>query len=76
MITFENALEMVDQLPIEQQEMLVDIIQKRHAEVRRREIIQECREALAEYREGNLEALTAEEAISDLRAYLNHSENA
>ncbi len=56
MITFENALEVVSQLPREQQELLADIVKKRLVEVRRREIMEECREALAEYRTGNLKA--------------------
>ncbi|MEG3438867.1 hypothetical protein V0288_17195 [Pannus brasiliensis CCIBt3594] len=74
MITFEKALDLVSQLSIEQQEMLIDILQRRNAEARKREIIGECREALAEYREGNLTAVTAEEAIAELRDYLQNSD--
>jgi hypothetical protein len=70
MITFENALEVVSQLPREQQELLADIVKKRTAEVRRLEIIEECREALAEYRTGNLKPMSAEEVISELNCYL------
>jgi hypothetical protein len=43
MITFESALDAVSQLSIDQQEMLIDILKKRNAEVRRREILEECR---------------------------------
>jgi len=43
MITFEAALEAVSQLPIEQQEVLIDILKKRNIEVRRNQILEECR---------------------------------
>lgn len=75
MITFENALEVVSQLPREQQELLADIVKKRAAEVRRLEIMEECREALAEYRTGNLKPMSAEEVISELRHYLESDED-
>ncbi len=70
MITFESALDAVSQLSIDQQEMLMDILRKRNAEMRRRQIIVECREGLAEYRSGVLKAQTAEEAIADLCSYV------
>ncbi|TYQ27993.1 hypothetical protein PseudUWO311_06035 [Pseudanabaena sp. UWO311] len=76
MITFESALDAVSQLSIDQQEMLIDILRKRNAEVRRRQILEECREGLTEYRSGDLKAQTAEEAIADLRSYLDSSEDA
>jgi hypothetical protein len=66
MITFENALDAVSQLSIEQQEILIDILRRRNAEVRRNQILTECREGLAEYRSGVLKPLTAEAAIADL----------
>ncbi len=75
MITFENALDVVSQLPREQQEMLADIIKKRAIEVRRQEIMEECQEALAEYRIGNLKPMSAEEAIAELRTYLESDED-
>lgn len=76
MITFESALDAVSQLSIDQQEMLIDILKKRNAEVRRRQILEECREGLTEYHAGVLKAQTAEEAIADLRSYLDSSEDA
>lgn len=76
MITFESALEAVSQLSIDQQEMLIDIVKKRNAEVRRRQIIEECREGVTEYRSGVLKAQTAVEAIADMRSYLDSSEDA
>ncbi len=74
MITFEKALEVVSQLPREQQEMLIEIVKKRSAEARRQEMIEECREALEEYQAGKLEAMSAQEAIADLHCYLHDNE--
>jgi len=76
MITFESALDAVSQLSIDQQEILIDILKKRNAEVRRRQILEECREGVAEYCSGVLKSQTAEEAIADLRSYLDSSEDA
>jgi hypothetical protein len=70
MITFEKVLEVVSQLPREQQEMLIEIVKKRTAEARRQEMIEECREALAEYQTGKLKGMSAREAITNLRCYL------
>ena len=44
--------------------------------IRRRQILEECREGLIEYRSGVLKAQTAEEAIADLRSYLDSAEDA
>ncbi len=66
MITFENALDAVSQLSLDQQEMLIDIIRKRNTELRRKQVLEECREGLVEYRSGVLKPMTAEEAIANL----------
>jgi hypothetical protein len=73
-MTFENVLEAVSRLPREQQEILADIVKKRCLEMRREEILQESREALAEYREGNLKPMTAAEAIALLHRDLQENE--
>lgn len=74
MITFADALDVVSQLSLEQQEELIDILKRRNAEVRRRQILEECREGLAEYRSGTLKPQTAAEVIADLRSYLESPE--
>ena len=76
MITFENALDAVSQLSIDQQEMLIDILRKRNTEFRRTQILEECRDSLVEYQSGVLKPMTAEEAIADLHSYLDESEDA
>jgi hypothetical protein len=74
MITFENVLEIVTQLPREQQEMLIEIVKKRTIEARRQEMLEECREALAEYQTGNLKPMSATEVIAELRYYLEDND--
>jgi hypothetical protein len=74
-MTFENVLEAVSRLPREQQEILADIVKKRCLEMRREEILQESKEALAEYRAGNLKPMTAEEAIAELHRYLQEDDD-
>lgn len=75
MITFENVLEIVTQLPREQQEMLIYIVRQRMIEARRQEILEECQEALAEYRTGKLKGMSANQAIADLRHYFVNNED-
>lgn len=53
-------------LPTEQQEMLIQILQRRAIEQRRDEIACDAQLSLAEFREGKLKIQTAEEAIAEL----------
>ena len=57
-------------LPPEQREMLVQILQKRASEQRRDEIASDAQLSLAEFREGKLKVKTATEAIADLREFI------
>jgi hypothetical protein len=72
--TFEQILNLVTELPLDQQELLIDILQRRTADMRRRELASTSWEALAEFRSGNLKTQTATEAIAELRTYLNNPE--
>ncbi len=74
MVTLAAAIEIVEQLPRDQQDMLVQIIHNRQIERRRDEIAQNGREALAAYRAGELKSYTAEEAIAELRNMLDAPE--
>lgn len=71
MSTFEQILDQVSELPIDQQELLIDIVQRRTKDVRRQELAKTSKEALAEYQTGHLNPQTAEEAIAELRTYLD-----
>jgi len=75
MTTFEQALDMVDGLPLEQQELLIDILKRRTTASHRQELARTSQEALAEFRAGILKSQTASEAIAELQAYLDTPEN-
>jgi hemerythrin len=72
MVTLENVLELANQLTDEQQEMLSEIVKKRLHESRRKQIIQDCREAIAEFKAGGLKPMTAHEIIAELELHLNN----
>ena len=55
--------------------MLIEIVKKRCVEVRRQEFLRECQEGLTEYRTGNLQPMTVEDAIAELDRYLEDSED-
>ena len=65
-ITLDRAIEIAMQLSFEQQEMLLEIIRKRHVEARRDEIAQDAQASLAAYRAGQLTARSADEVIEEL----------
>lgn len=82
MVTLEQALDIVMQLPLEQREMLIDIIHKRHIESRREEIALDAHEAIllwrglsatrcananASFHAGKLKPQPVEEIILELR---------
>ena len=70
MATFEQILEQVSKLPIDQQELLIEIIKLRTADERRKVLAQDSLEALEEFRKGNLKTLTATETMIEIRNYL------
>ncbi|MEA5558187.1 hypothetical protein [Nodularia spumigena] len=72
--TFEEVLNLVTDLPLDQQELLISILQRRIADMRRKELASSSQQALAEFRTGNLKPQTATEAIAELRTYLNTNE--
>lgn len=70
MTSLDKVLEEAMDLPVEQQEMLIQILQRRMVERRRDEIAQDAAFSLAEFRAGKLKAQTSDEAISELREFL------
>lgn len=59
-------------LPLEQQEMLIQILQRRMIERRRDETDRDAKFSLTEFREGKLKAQSAAEAIFELREFIQH----
>jgi transcriptional regulator with AAA-type ATPase domain len=72
MSNLDRVLDEAMNLPIEQQEMLIQILQRRAIEQRRDEIARDAQLSLAEFREGKLKIQTAEEAIADLREFIQN----
>jgi len=65
-MTFEQVVETIRQFPVEQQEMLIDLIRGWRTEARRREIARDAQESLAAFRSGQLEPQSAQEVIAEL----------
>ena len=71
-IHLDKVLDEAMALPIEQQEMLIKILQRRMVEKHRDEIARDAAFSLAEFRAGKLKAQSAAEAISELRECLEN----
>jgi transcriptional regulator with AAA-type ATPase domain len=74
MASLDKVLDEAMDLPLEQQEMLIQILQRRMIERRRDEIATDAAATLAEFRAGKLKAQSANEAIAELREFLQHEE--
>lgn len=72
MSNLDRVLDEAMNLPTEQQEMLIQILQRRVIEQRRDEIACDAKLSLAEFREGKLKIQTAEKAIADLREFIQN----
>ncbi len=69
-MTLDQAIDAVMQLPPEQQDMLIDIVQHRRAENRRKEIARNARDAIAAFRSGELKPQAAPDVIAEFRQSL------
>ncbi len=65
---FQKALETVEALPLDAQEVLIDIIEKRIAQQRRENLIQEVEEAREEFAKGHYRS----GSVADLMAELDN----
>lgn len=74
MNTLDQALETALQLPYEQQEMLIKILQNRHHESRRAEIAADAQQTLVDFRTGKFRHQSAENVIAELRQTLQEPE--
>lgn len=73
-MTLDQAIDAAMQLPPDQREMLLDILQKRQIESRRQEIADDARESIAMFESGQLRAQTADEIIRELHEDTGDSE--
>jgi ATP phosphoribosyltransferase regulatory subunit HisZ len=74
MNTLEQALATALQLPYEQQEMLIKILQNRHHESRRAEMAADAQQTLADFHAGKFQHQSAENVIAALRQSLQEPE--
>ncbi len=65
-ITFDQVLDTINQLPFEQQEMLIDICHKRVIETRRQKIAQDAQESLSAFRQGKFNVQPADHVVKEL----------
>ncbi|MBW4476552.1 MAG: hypothetical protein KME54_06695 [Tolypothrix brevis GSE-NOS-MK-07-07A] len=68
----DEVLDAAMDLPLEQQEMLIQILKNRIVENRRDEIASDAAVSIAEFQAGRLKVQTAAEAIQELREYLDN----
>lgn len=71
MSTLDQVLETALKLPYEQQEMLIKILQNRHHQSRRTEIVTDAQQTLVDFRAGNFRPQPAESVIAALRQSLH-----
>lgn len=64
--TLDQVLDVAMQLPLDQQEMLLEILKRRQSERDRREIADDAKKSIAECRAGYKVARSADEVIADL----------
>ncbi len=74
MSTLDQVLETALQLPYEQQEMLIKILQKRHQESRRAEIAADAKQTLTDFHAGRFQPQSAQDVIAALRQSLQEPE--
>jgi hypothetical protein len=70
MVTLEQALLTVNQLPLEQREMLVEIIKNQLIEARRQEIAEDAQKTIAAFYQGQLQPQPIKTIIAELKATL------
>lgn len=74
MNTLDRVIEIASQLPYEQQEMLIEILQHRLHESRRTKMAGDAQQTLADFHAGKFQPQSAQEAIFALRQSLNEPE--
>jgi hypothetical protein len=66
--TFDQVLDAIEHLPIEQQADLVDVVRRRLAERGRQQIIVDAREARAEFASGKTRATSIDDLMREIES--------
>ncbi|MBE9227870.1 hypothetical protein IQ264_20825 [Phormidium sp. LEGE 05292] len=74
MNTLDQVLETASQLPYEQQEILIEILQNRLRENRRAKMAADAQQSLADFHAGKFQPQSAQEVILALRQSLHEPE--
>lgn len=67
-MAFGEILEVVEQLPPEDQEALIDVVQRRLAERGRKRVIAEAQQARKEFEEGKCRLVTVDELMKEIES--------
>ena len=65
-ITFQRALEIIESLPEDQRESLIEIVKHRLIEERRNRLARSIKEARQDYRQGKVKRGSVDDLIRDL----------
>ncbi len=65
-VTFQKALEIIESLPEEQRESLIDVVRRRLIEERRDRLAQNIKEAKGEYKRGEIERGSVDDLMHEL----------
>ncbi|MGQ3686059.1 MAG: hypothetical protein ACUBOA_13795 [Candidatus Loosdrechtia sp.] len=66
-VTFQDALDVIESLPVNQQESLIDIVRHRLVERRRDLIARHIRKMKEEYRKGEVKRGSVDDLVRDLQ---------
>ncbi len=66
--TFDEVLDAIEHLPVEQQADLVDVVRRRLAERGRQQIIADASEARAEFAAGNTRATSIDDLMREIES--------
>lgn len=64
--TFDNVIEIIESLPEEQRESLIEIVKKRLIEEKRNRLAQSIKEAKEEYKRGEVSQGTVDDLMREL----------
>lgn len=66
--TFDQVLDAIENLPIEQQEDLLDVVRRRLAERGRQQIVADAHEARAEFAAGKTRAISIDDLVREIES--------
>ena len=67
-VTFDEVLDVIEHLPVEQQANLVEVVRRRLAERGRQRIVADAREARAEHAAGNTRAMSVDDLMREIES--------